>query len=436
MTIPGVMISQHGRRLRSPRAQRECDAATLDTEPNRSTIRSRRSPRAVPDKAGRPSSRISSAPGVAIVSAGVGTGTGSRTSRARRWRRRMSRAPPRCCVRQHPKLNQSAIKALLQNSTVDSNAAGDTDLTRQGVGALRVDRAAAADAATPHPRGVSFGRLNPLTTDSRERTVTVKDLSGKQAHVQRRRMCRTRPIPGVEVSARALCSVNGKGKAKFDIAAQVRSARRVGRRRVRRCAHEPDGSRWLVHLQRRQGHAARRLSRGRRSRPPACWFCPTRASARSRCATSDRRSAGRKASRWPSWAARSRIAPTARSQRPASGALIRTSISVCDVLEFGFVMERSFEHLSNLDFQLEIDTNGDGTTDCVHGRHRPLDVHGDSDPGQYAMFQFDRRRRSASSPGLAREHLGLQRSRRDPAVHAGHRIRSSPASCRRSSTTC
>ena len=29
----------------------------------------------------------------------------------------------------HPKLDQSAIKALLQNSTVDANVSGDTDLT-------------------------------------------------------------------------------------------------------------------------------------------------------------------------------------------------------------------------------------------------------------------------------------------------------------------
>ena len=55
-------------------------------------------------------------------------------------RRRTWPALPRCCVRCIRSSNQAAIKALLQNSTVNANPSATHDLTRQGVGVVRVDR--------------------------------------------------------------------------------------------------------------------------------------------------------------------------------------------------------------------------------------------------------------------------------------------------------
>ncbi len=57
------------------------------------------------------------------------------------------------------------------------------------------------------------------------------------------------------------------------------------------------------------------------------------------------------------------------------------------VLEFGFAMERSFEHLSNLEFRLDIDVDADGQADlAMFGAD--LSNFVDTDPGQYAAFQF------------------------------------------------
>src|SRR5260370_992433 len=75
----------------------------------------------------------------------------------------------------HPKFGPGAIKALLLNSTVNANPSGDTDLARQGVGVVRVDRAAALTSYAS-PGGVSFGRLNPVVPIVRSRSVQVTDL--------------------------------------------------------------------------------------------------------------------------------------------------------------------------------------------------------------------------------------------------------------------
>ena len=45
-----------------------------------------------------------------------------------------------------------------------------------------------------------------------------------------------------------------------------------------------------------------------------------------------------------------------------------------DVLEFGFAMERSFEHLSNLEFDLEIDVDGGRPGRPRHDRRRSFEV--------------------------------------------------------------
>ena len=73
-TIPGVMIPQADGIATRRCRQRQRDRSTWPWIPPDATIRSPPSPRAAPATAARRSSRISSAPGVSIVSAGVGHG--------------------------------------------------------------------------------------------------------------------------------------------------------------------------------------------------------------------------------------------------------------------------------------------------------------------------------------------------------------------------
>ena len=153
---------------------------------------------------------------------------------------------------------------------------------------------------------------------------------------------------------------------------------------------------------------------------------PDKGSAASRCATSVRRSAGPKASRSPKLGG--------EEQNRTYGSIAATGFRRADpnsplygglgVLEFGFVMERSFEHLSNLEFELD--------DRCRRGRPgRPRD-------DRRRSFEF-RRHGSGSVRGvpvpapaerrpgfrerlrrLARRHLGLQRPHADSALHARH----------------
>ncbi len=120
-----------------------------------------------------------SAPGVGIVSTGVATGNGSAPNQG------TSMASPHVAgaaalMRQlHPDLQPYTIKALLQNATVNGNPsnAGDTSLSRHGVGAIRVDRAAALTSFAL-PGGVSFGHINPTATTNRSQTVYLENMKG------------------------------------------------------------------------------------------------------------------------------------------------------------------------------------------------------------------------------------------------------------------
>ena len=156
-----------------------------------------------------------SAPGVAIVSALTHSGTGTLNLQGTSMAAPHVTGAAALLRQQHPKLKPEAIKALLQNSTVDSSASGDTRLTRQGVGAVRVDRASALTSYAS-PGGVSFGRVNPLFNVYLDERVTVKDLSGKRrnftvTHVP------NQTYPGVKVTCPTRVSVNAKGESKFEI---------------------------------------------------------------------------------------------------------------------------------------------------------------------------------------------------------------------------
>jgi minor extracellular serine protease Vpr len=155
------------------------------------------------------------APGVNIVSAGAGSGTGSQNISGTSMATPHVSGAAALLRKLHPELDPPAIKALLQNSTVDSNASGPTELTRQGVGAIRVDKAAALTSYAS-PGGVSFGRLNPLFPELRTETVKLKNLASK-TRVYTAKHVANRTFPGVSVECPRTVAVGVRGTAKFDV---------------------------------------------------------------------------------------------------------------------------------------------------------------------------------------------------------------------------
>jgi len=117
-----------------------------------------------------------SAPGTGIVSTGVGTGNLGAALDGTSMASPHAAGAAALLHQLHPNLRPSAIKALLQNSTVDVNPAGDTSLARQGTGAIRVD-AAAALTSYASPGGVSFGRLNPQFPIHVDKDIRVHNMS-------------------------------------------------------------------------------------------------------------------------------------------------------------------------------------------------------------------------------------------------------------------
>jgi minor extracellular serine protease Vpr len=156
-----------------------------------------------------------SAPGFSIVSTAVGTGTGGVSFQG------TSMAAPHvtgsaALLRQlHPKFAPGAIKALLLNSTVNANPSGDTDLARQGVGVIRVDRAAALTSYAS-PGGVSFGRLNPVVPIVRSRSVKLTDFGG-HARSFTVKSIPHKTYPGISVSCPSSVTVRPNRSNEFEI---------------------------------------------------------------------------------------------------------------------------------------------------------------------------------------------------------------------------
>jgi hypothetical protein len=326
-----------------------------------------------------------SAPGVSIVSAGVGSGTGSSNLQGTSMASPHTAGAAALLHAARPKLDQSAIKAILQNSTVDSNASGDTDLARQGTGALRIDRAVALTSYAS-PGGVSFGRLNPLIATTQTEAIVVKDLSGKSRNFTGKHVPH-KTYPGVSVSCPAQARTVGNGQGKFLITLKFdpKAAWKAGVYDDAITSQtEVDG--WCVFS---DGKDSLRVG----------YLAVVDAASAVVVLPDDGLRAAKVTNIGPAlgWAEAFTLAKLGGEQQNGTySSIAATGFRRADpaffgglnVLEFGIVMEKPFEHLSNLNFRVAIDTNGDGVTD-VNLEGTDLSDYQDVDPGQFSTLQFN-----------------------------------------------
>lgn len=156
-------------------------------------------------------------PGVAIISAGVGTGTGTRNSSG------TSMATPHLAglaalMRQaFPGHGVDAIKSMIMNSATDLNTGGAIlPLSRQGTGVANAANAVGLGSYAS-PAGVSFGRINKAVRriHVRER-VTVTDFSGMQRNFSGWHVP-NQSFPGIDVTCPGSVKVQGNRSRSFNI---------------------------------------------------------------------------------------------------------------------------------------------------------------------------------------------------------------------------
>jgi subtilisin family serine protease len=323
-----------------------------------------------------------SAPGLAIVSTGVGTGTGASNLQG------TSMAAPHVAgaaalLRQlHPKLNQAGIKALLQNSTV--NATGDTKLTRQGVGSMRVDRAAALSSFAS-PGGVTFGRLNPLLPIWQTEKIELTNLKNGVRNYSVRHVP-NRTLPGVQVSCPSHVSVGSKRSAKAYISLKFdpRDSWDAGVADDAIVSQtEVDG--WCIF---NDGKDELRVGYIAVVDPASSVFVTPTLGLKKVTVRNLGPSLG--------WAEAFTLAKLGGEElNGVTNAIAAVgfrradpALYGIDVLEFGVATERPFTHVSNLIFDIFIDFNKDGTPDAELLAIDLSLLDPTVDPGTYVTAQF------------------------------------------------
>jgi subtilisin family serine protease len=383
VTIPGLMISYaNGVKLRdaAPVAS-TIDIARDATKEDAITAFSSSGPGAS-DSVFKPDL---SAPGDAIVSAGRGTGTGTANLSGTSMAAPHVAGAAALLVQEHPNLEPGDIKALLQNSTVSSNASVDSHLTRQGVGVIRVDKAAALTSFAK-PGGVSFGRLNPLLPIVHAEKIKITNLS-KRSRTFTAKHVPNHTVPGVSVICPSSVNVGGSRSARAEIFIKfdpIAAARRNVSDDGSMSELEVDG--WCVLSdgkdQLRVGYIA--------VVDPASSVIVTNGP-RSKKVTV--RNIGPAVGLAEAFTlAKLGGENTGETDGVISAVGFRRAdparFDGLNVLEFGVATEEAFNHLSQRRFSMQIDTNKDGVAEYeIVGTD--LSEFQDVDPGTFITAQFD-----------------------------------------------
>ncbi|MET0986667.1 MAG: S8 family serine peptidase [Steroidobacteraceae bacterium] len=385
ITIPGLMISYTiGNTLVSASGVQ----VTVDTQPDPTRD----------DRIGEFSSRGPghggsifkpdlAAPGVGIVSTGVGTGTGSSNLDGTSMAAPHVAGAAAILLQKWPHAAPKAIKALLQNSSVSANDSGNTVVARQGVGLIRINRAIELTSYAS-PGGVSFGRINRVFPTLRTRFVTLHNLDTTRRAFNVKQV-NGQIYPGVHVQCPSHVVVGPEGAARFEITMSfdpTRAAKNGVFDNASISQSEVDG--WCV------------LSNGDDSLRVA-YLGVVDAASRT---IARLRSGGNELgvgnlgpapalAEGFTWAADNGEVPEAEG---TTAGLFRVGYRTADpalyidepVIEFGIATDAPWEHLSDLRFDFFLDVDDDGTDD-VHLAAADLSTFADVDPGLFVTAQFE-----------------------------------------------
>jgi hypothetical protein len=381
VTIPGVMISFNDGNLlsQSTDVAVTLSAAPDPTQDDRIADFSSQGPGS-PDSSFKPDL---AAPGVSIVSTAFGTGTGSADFNGTSMATPHVAGAAALLHQLHPKLDQSAIKALLQNSTVNANTSSDTKLTRQGVGVIRVDKAAALTSYAS-PGGVSFGRLNPMFPIVKTQEVKLTGLTSAWRTFTSK-LVENHTMPGVKVTCPSFVPVSGRHATethitlKFD--PQVSANAGIADDALA-SQSEVDG--WCVFS---DGKDQLRVGYIAVVDPASSVFVTS----------TPHKATIRNLGPALGWAEAFTLAKLGGEQlNNVSNAISAVGFRRADpniyganVLELGLATERPYTHISNLIFDWLIDTNNDGIPDVEVLAIDYSYLNPNVDPGTYVTAQFD-----------------------------------------------